>query len=434
MFLLTKKSPLPQKLNICLTAKRFPLLGRAVDHGFLWPIAKTLAQKGHNVTVLSWKNPQGKYFIHKDKITAYFLGEETLSREHQFEDLVLDKFKKLHSETPFHIVHSLDRSGIRIAQNKKSLHVAVAFDVDATQMSKLYAISGRAQETTTSLLKTALSVVYKFLTTYYGGDRAIIRKADGIFVTSPQQRLILERYYLYPWLKTYVVPYGIEIGDLSAREHPIELKEKLNFPSNAHVAMTITDMTEFEEIKHLLRAFEKVTIKKTSARLLIVGNGPLKKQIEYEILQLALGNRAYILDQVPQIELADYISLADVFINLSSRTTGFEPSLLEAMAQKKVIIGSEVSPISTIVEDGVDGFLLRPADRQSLTKLLLKLFTGQILSDNIGERARKKVLNLFDVDKMTNETLKAYFQTLLSTPYYKPQTRPVNPSLAPASN
>ena len=51
MFFKSKKA-MPEKLNICFVAKKFPIMGRASEHGFLWPIAKGLAQKGHKVTVL----------------------------------------------------------------------------------------------------------------------------------------------------------------------------------------------------------------------------------------------------------------------------------------------------------------------------------------------------------------------------------------------
>jgi hypothetical protein len=87
-------------------------------------------------------------------------------------------------------------------------------------------------------------------------------------------------------------------------------------------------------------------------------------------------------------------------VNLSSRSTGFEPTQIEAMAQKKVIIGSEVSPISNVVEDGVDGFLIRPADTESLSNLLIEIFSGSLPSEEIGEKARQKVLEMFDTQKM----------------------------------
>jgi 1,2-diacylglycerol 3-alpha-glucosyltransferase len=63
-----------------------------------------------------------------------------------------------------------------------------------------------------------------------------------------------------------------------------------------------------------------------------------------------------------------------------------------------------------VVEDGVDGFLIRPADTFTLAELLLQVFNGQVSSNEMGEHARQKVLNLFDSEKMLNQTLLAYRQ------------------------
>src|SRR5690606_14697062 len=133
--------------------------------------------------------------------------------------------------------------------------------------------------------------VYKFLTTFYGGDQRLLSTADGIFVTNPQQRIILERYYLYPDFHTYTVPYGIELGDLTPKEKSFELRKSLGLPENAHIALTISDMTDVQELMPLLRAFEKVAIKKPNSYLILVGNGPKFKDIEFEVLNLALGSR-----------------------------------------------------------------------------------------------------------------------------------------------
>jgi glycosyltransferase involved in cell wall biosynthesis len=228
----------------------------------------------------------------------------------------------------------------------------------------------------------------------------------------------LERYYLYPDARIHTVPYGIEIGDLAPRERSEALRQKLGIPETAKVAVTITDMTEIEEVRNLLRAFEQVVIKKPNTRLLIVGHGPKFKEIEREMLNLVLGSKVIFTGAINENDIPETIALADVFVNLSSRTTGFEPSLLEAMAQKKVIIGSEVSPMGTIVEHGKDGFLVRPADVTELTHLLLEIFSGLNVED-IGESARQKVLDLFEPEKMVIETINAYYAILKATGYYK---------------
>lgn len=420
------KVKIPDQLNICLIAFRFPILGRATDHGFLWPIARGLAQRGHQVTVIAAKSPLGKQEVTRDGVRVFYLHEGYPNYSHmRFELAVLKKFHELHQAQPFHLVHSIDKSAIEISKKKSQLNVAVAYDVAATDMSQIFSILGMVQESMSSLLSTGLAVVYKFLSTYFGGDRELLSTADGVFVTNPQQRIFLERYYLYPEYHTYTVPYGIELGDLSPRPESADLKKKLKLPENAHITLTITDMTEPREVINLLIAFERVAVKKPNSYMLVVGNGPAWKEIEYQMLNLALGNKVIMTGALKAEEVSDCLSIADVLVNMSSRSTGLEPAMIEAMAQKKVIIGSEMSPISNIVEDGRDGFLLRPADTESLSHLLIEIFSGGLPIADIGERASEKVHNLFDTKKMVHSIEEAYQKILLNTKVLKKAgTRP----------
>lgn len=414
-----KKKALPESLNICLVSNRFQILSRSTDAGFLWPIARGLAKQGHKVTVISTKSPIGKAEINRDGVRTFYLQESGSSFKNlKFEEAALRKFIELHKNEPFHILHSLDNSGRRIARRKEEFKVAVAYDAEATQMSQLFSILGMSQETLGSLITTAVAVTYKFLTTYFGTDRKLLKTADGVFVNNPQQRIILERYYLYPDFHIYTVPYGMELGDLSPKEESVEYRKKWNLSSNAHVVVTISDMTEIRELQNLLRSFEKVAVKKPNAYLIIVGNGPYFKQVEFEMLNLALGNRVILPGALSSRDLIEFILMADVYVDMSSRSTGFEASLIEAMAQKKVIIGSEVSPIANVVEDGVDGFLLRPADIESLASLLIEIFSGTMPAEEIGDKARQKVIDLFDTQKMIRSVLDAYRKILLNTGLY----------------
>jgi glycosyltransferase involved in cell wall biosynthesis len=414
------RSQLPDSLNVCLVARHFSVSSRTSGLSFLRLIAKGLAARGHQVTVLAAEHPQGRTELDWGGVKIYFLleGRGGRIRRDTFAEAVKSKFIDLHSVRPFHLVHSVDDSAIKLSRFKKGFGVAIAFGVSATRLSELFAIMAMGQESLGSLLRTSTAVAYKFLSTYYGGDRHLLSIADGVFVTSPIERIALERYYLFPDMKIHTVPYGIEIGDLAPRERSEELRRTLGIPETAKVAVTVSDMTEVGEVKNLLQAFEQVVIKKPNSRLIIVGQGPKFKEIEFEMLNLALGSKVIMTGTVSENELPNTIALADVFVNLSSRTTGFEASLLEAMAQKKVIIGSEVSPMGTIVEHGKDGFLIRPADVSELTTLLLEIFGGLPVLE-IGESARKKVVNLFDPEKMVIETLDAYYAILKESVRYK---------------
>lgn len=408
------RSSIPEKLNICLVGSRFPIQSRATDLGFLWPIARSLAKRGHRVTVLSTYTPTGKNEVQRDGVRAFYLleGASKQARQARFADVAYTKFLQLHRENPFHIVHSLDSSAYKIGRHKRNHGVKVSYDVEATQLSQLFSIMGMGQESISALLTTWTALAYKFLSTYFGGDRALLSTADGVFVTSPQQRVILERYYLYPDFHIYTVPYGIELSNLKERADSLDFRLKLGISESTNVIVTFSDFTESRDLLYVLNAFEKVVIKKPNTQLIIVGNGPVWKDIEFQMLNLALGNKVLMPGTVSSEEVLNYIMVSDVYIDLSSKTSGFAPTMLEAMAQKKVIIGSEISPISYVVEDGKDGFLLRPADRESLSQLIVEIFSGNIAVQEIGERAREKVLSLFDIEKMADSTLNAYFHIL----------------------
>ncbi len=400
-----------RKLKICLVGTHFQVMSRASDRGFLWPIAKGLAFRGHHVTVLSARSPLGKSEIIRDGVRAIFIMEGLpRSVRIPFENLVYEMFLKLSKEEAFDLVHSLDATGVLIGKTKSSHKTKVAFDIEATQMAQLFSILGMSQENVRSLITNSLALLYKFVTTYFGGDRALLRSADGIFVTSPRQRIALERYYLYPEQKTFLVPYGAEVSDLLPREQTLELRQSLRLPENAHVVVAMSDMIEGHPVFNLLNAFERLAIKKPNAYLVLIGNGPKFKEIEFHILNLALGSRVIMTGPIKSKEIVDYIMLGEVFVELDSKSSGFDTPMIEAMAQKRLIIGSEVSPISYIIEDGLDGFLIRPADVASLSHLLIEIFSGTINAAEIGERARQKVVGMFEVDKMVDAIERAYFK------------------------
>ena len=272
------KPELPKKLNVCLIARQFPIEGRASGFSFLRLIARGLASRGHRVIVLSSAHPSGKQEIVQDGVRIFFLmeGRAARVRRDPFPNLVKSKFIDLHTDKatgPFHVVHSVDDSALGISRFKKSYGVAIAYDVAATRLAELFAIMGMSQERLGSLISTSIAVGYRFLRSFYGRDRQLLRTADGVFVTSPRERLALERYYLYPDARIHTVPYGIEIGDLAPREKSDELRRAVGVPETAKVVVTITDMTEVGDVRNLLEAFEQVV---EDAERYLVGGVPAR--------------------------------------------------------------------------------------------------------------------------------------------------------------
>lgn len=412
--------PFPTQMNIAIIAPKFPVIGQSSIHGFMWPILRNLSQKGHKITVFTWESSLSEPTIVQDGVTMHFLSDRhKVKNIKEFPKLAHDLFMIEHEKNPFHLMHSLTSDGLYIAQMKKKLRLAVAFDVQATNMAQLFSFIGMSEETALSKILYALQISYTFLKNYLQKDKMLLSCADGMFVTSAQQKTILERYYLYPMTKIHTIPYGIDLQDLSERQKSESLRKKLNIPVNCKTALVISDMTEKQEMIHILRAFQKVAVKKPNTKLIVVGSGPYFKQIEFEMLNLALSSKVLFVGNVAPYEIPDYIDLADVFINLSSRSVGFESYTFESMAQQKVIIGSEVSSLANIIENTKDGFLIRPADTNALCELMIDIFSQDGNYRHVGENARQKVLSLFDLKKLVEQTQNAYIQTLIATRWYK---------------
>lgn len=415
------KQVFPEKLRICLVGQKISVLSRSTDTGLLWPLARGLTERGHDVTIISTSTPLKRPEIFRDGIRAFYLNEgQPQYKTIKFSDAAHRKFLSLHKEKPFHIVHSLDDSGSKIGRHKDKLEVSMAYDVEATHMAELFSILSQNQNTFQNLVKNNLKLVFTFLRNYFMHDRSLLLSADGVFVTTPQQRVILERYFLYPDFHTFTVPYGINLGDLAPKSESENFKAKLNIPEEASIILAISDFTSTHEVQPLLKAFEKVVLKKPNTYLLLLGSGPQWKNVEYQMLRLALGSRVIMPGYVTAEEMLDCILSSPIYVDLSSRSTGLEPSLIEAMAQKKVVIGSELSPISEIIQDGQDGFLVRPADVQTLSALLDKLINGhEINTEQMGEKARHKVVDVFNRQKMIDSLINAYSHILLNSGRFK---------------
>jgi hypothetical protein len=388
-------------------------------------------ERGCEVVVLTGTDPLGRTQVDLNGVKVHFLleGRSTRVSRDQFVALVEQKFSALHAERPFDLVHSIDHSAVGIARLRGMYRVAVAYDASSTHMSELFAILGFEQDNAWSVIKTLGRLVTRFVQTYFTFDRSLLATADGLFVNSPRERLTLERYYLYPDFKMHNVSYGVELAELGEPDDPAPLREKLGLTSAAQVAVTESDMRDIGEMLSILQAFETISIRKPNARLLVIGDGPQMRRIEYETLMLALGSKVHFLGEVRPQDLPQCIALADVFVSLSARSTGFEPSLLEAMAQGKTVIGSELSSIASVIDNGINGHLVRPADVVELSQLILDSLQpeGAAVTAKLemGRAAQTKVRELFNPGKMIDDTLEAYRRILRSIdrPLVKRATR-----------
>jgi 1,2-diacylglycerol 3-alpha-glucosyltransferase len=414
------KKELSESLKLCFVSQKLPKGGAAADYGYLWPLCRSLAKRGHKVTVITSDpaksgSSQIAEGVHIYYIDSPIIGDPKLALKEAF----LDTFEELHLDESFDLVHSADSSGFLISLHKKQLGFSLASDINGIQLDQIFGLLGLTEDTLSSTVSTSVVVGLKFLKSFFGNDRKLLAKSDGVFVSSKQQKDILELYYFVPARKVYIIPYGVnakELGPGPVAENPFTI---LGIEPDTKVVLTITPLLNVEETKNLLTAFERVVIKKPRTALVIVGEGPGRYELEEHTLNLVLASKVWFTGERTPEEIDSYISCCDIYVNLQSKSSGLEPTVLEAMASRKTVVASEVGTSSNLIQNGVDGFLLRPTEINSLSRLLLEAVSGQIDVEAVGRRAREKILKIFDTSKMVDETILAYNDILLSSGRYR---------------
>lgn len=149
-----------------------------------------------------------------------------------------------------------------------------------------------------------------------------------------------------------------------------QAKERLNLPQDSYVFGTISRMAPNKGQIYLIRAFEKVKQVLPSAHLVFVGDGRLRNELEEQAHKTATNSIHFLghRNNIPEL-----LRAMDVYVQPSIGSEGLPKSLLEAMAAGVPCIGTQVSGIPEIVDDGKNGYLVPPRDDGALAEAMLKL-------------------------------------------------------------
>jgi glycosyltransferase involved in cell wall biosynthesis len=129
-----------------------------------------------------------------------------------------------------------------------------------------------------------------------------------------------------------------------------------------------------------------------SARL--IGEGPLRSQVQARAGQLGLGNVVEFVDPVPQADLANEYRMADLVV-LPAVDEGFGMALLEAQLCGTAAIGVRSGGLTDIVEDGRTGLLARPDDPDDLARVLKRAMMDAVLRQALADAGHTSAIQRF---------------------------------------
>ncbi|MFH0912174.1 MAG: glycosyltransferase family 4 protein [Patescibacteria group bacterium] len=209
--------------------------------------------------------------------------------------------------------------------------------------------------------------------------------------------------------KIKVIYNGIDIvADKTLSDDSSKLSDKYGLGSQDVVIGTIGSLNIQKDSASLLKAMPKILKKLPSAKLIIVGSGPLQKWLYGLAKKMRIESAVVFTGTLPRVD--KILQLFSVFV-LCSRSEAFGISILEAMKAHVPVIATRVGGIPEIITNNRNGILIDPCDPKQLSVAVMKLLNDKKLQKKlvIGGDA---TLHKFTITTMVRETEKLYKQLL----------------------
>ncbi len=225
-------------------------------------------------------------------------------------------------------------------------------------------------------------------------ETKVIREADAVTTICEGLRSdIINRGI--PDSKVTVIPNAVDISKFNPNpELDAALQKKLGL-KGARVLGFIGSFYAYEGLPLLIEALPLILNDCANVKLLLVGGGPQEEKIKQLINELKLDDKVVFTGRVPHDQVQKYYDLVDIFVypRLSMRLTDLVTPLkpLEAMAQKRLVVASDVGGHKELIRDGETGALFKADDVSDLVKTVVELMQQQDRWPAMREAGRRYV-------------------------------------------
>ncbi|HMI75672.1 MAG TPA: glycosyltransferase [Steroidobacteraceae bacterium] len=278
-----------------------------------------------------------------------------------------------------------------------------------------------------SALGLAMQLEIPLVTTFHGFDATLKTHAmlgsPAWFRYPLLRRRLAREGNLFLCASSFIRQKLLETGFPESRTHTHyigvdcqTIRPRADFeetPLILHVARLV----EVKGTRYLLRAFATVARKYDRVQLLIIGDGPLRRQLHALTASLGMRDRVKFLGAVPHVAVLSWMRSAAMLVLPGIRTaTGREEGLgmvlLEAAATGLPIVGSRVGGIPECMLEGKTGFLVPERDEDALARRMAELLEDPVRRHRMGAAGRALVEDRFDIDRQT-AVLESFYDSLL---------------------
>ncbi|MGR8952763.1 MAG: glycosyltransferase family 4 protein [Gammaproteobacteria bacterium] len=206
-----------------------------------------------------------------------------------------------------------------------------------------------------------------------------------------------------PISRIQLIPCGVDTQRFSP-----SVTSTLDLPP---IILCVARLKPVKNQELLLRACARLKTVGIPFRCVLVGDGPTRDNLLFQIAQLGLEANVELAGPADQYGVLEWLRQATV-VALSSHSEGMPVCLMEAASCGLPTVATAVSGVPELIEDGVTGFVIPPGDEQALAAALARIISDRDLAARMGKAARLRALERFSVGLQINRLLALWTKIL----------------------
>jgi len=202
---------------------------------------------------------------------------------------------------------------------------------------------------------------------------------------------------------------GFRLEPFLEATNDFALRQKLGLDSGHFIIGKVGRIFKLKGHADLVTAFAKILPEAPQARLLFVGDGSLRSEIENQVQSSGLAGKVIFTGLVPPGDVARHVGVMDCLAHLSYREA-LSRALPQALAAGKPVVAYDFDGADEICLENETGFLVRTGDTGTAARRLLQLAGDPALRERLGRNGRNFVRDNFTIEKMVDDQYTVYLK------------------------
>lgn len=401
-------------MNICMLSRIMPVHESGGMQYNTLNLGKSLVKQGHMVTILTTSHPHNinkDYIKNIDGAKVYYLGGCPPGKySKKYGEKSVSIFKRLHSECPFDLIHGQNSAALYLYLDRipKKYNIPMVITWHGTHID--WVITSIYSDLFSFKWKRILKSFREILIHLYGlfiNDMWLTRVSDAVIALDDQSINKIRFQYLVSKKKIHPIYISVDTKLFSPSNHN-DVRQKYNIPKDYILLLCVGRIVYEKGFQNAILALPQIRKIFPHLHLLIIGDGPHRKELENLSKNLNVDCYVTFAGTVSRTELPQYYNASDIFVNPILHISGYNTTLVEAMSCGLPVITSEGGGTQTLIKNGENGLVIKRGSRKDLVKAIIKILSDPKFAENIRKNARKCVAEKFNIDSMTKSTIILY--------------------------